>query len=308
MTSPETSPASCPGSAPASAPATNAGFSRLLLPPPGRTWVMGILNLTPDSFSDGGRLPGPDAALRAAGRMLASGADVLDLGGQSTRPGAEEVGDAGELARVLPALQQIRRAHPSAVLSVDTYRAAVAEAALAAGADWINDVGGGRREPAILRLVAAAGCPYVLMHSRGDSRTMDSQAVYGDVVAEVRAELLQASERALAAGVRPEQLVWDPGLGFAKTTDQNLLLLNGLERLAAEGFPLLVGPSRKRFIGAVLAEPRPKARLWGTAAVCCLAIARGAAVLRVHDVCPVVQTARMAEAVLAACGHSATPT
>jgi len=276
--------------------------SRPLLPPPGRTWVMGILNLTPDSFSDGGRLQGPEAALREAGRMLAAGADVLDLGGQSTRPGAEEVGDAGELERLLPALHLIRQAHPAAVISVDTYRAAVAEAALAAGADWINDVSGGRREPAILPLVAAAGCPYVLMHSRGDSRTMDSQAVYGDVVAEVRVELLQATERALAAGVRPQQLVWDPGLGFAKTTDQNLALLKGLELLAAEGFPLLLGPSRKRFIGAVLAEPRPKARLWGTAAVCSLAIARGAAVLRVHDVGPVVQTARMVEAVLAAAG------
>jgi dihydropteroate synthase len=280
---------------------------RPLLPPPGRTWVMGILNLTPDSFSDGGRLQRPGAALREAGRMLAAGAQLLDLGGQSTRPGAAEVGDHAELARVLPTLRQIRQAHPAAVLSVDTYRAAVAEAALAAGADWINDVSGGRREPAILPLVAAAGCPYVLMHSRGDSRTMDSQAVYGDVVAEVRSELLRASERALAAGVRPQQLVWDPGLGFAKTTEQNLELLRSLELLADEGFPLLVGPSRKRFIGAVLAEERPRARIWGTAAVCALATARGAAVLRVHDVGPIVQTARMAEAVRAGAGPGFSP-
>ena len=280
---------------------------RPLLPPPGRTWVMGILNLTPDSFSDGGRLQRPGAALREAGRMLAAGAQLLDLGGQSTRPGAAEVGDHAELARVLPTLRQIRQAHPAAVLSVDTYRAAVAEAALAAGADWINDVSGGRREPAILPLVAAAGCPYVLMHRRGDSRTMDSQAVYGDVVAEVRSELLRASERALAAGVRPQQLVWDPGLGFAKTTEQNLELLRSLELLADEGFPLLVGPSRKRFIGAVLAEERPRARIWGTAAVCALATARGAAVLRVHDVGPIVQTARMAEAVRAGAGPGFSP-
>jgi dihydropteroate synthase len=280
---------------------TSPESARSLLPPPGRTWVMGVLNLTPDSFSDGGRFPRPELALREAGRMLAAGADVLDLGGQSTRPGAEEVGDAGELERLLPALHQIRQAHPAAVLSVDTYRAAVAEAALAAGADWINDVSGGRREPAILRLVAAAGCPYVLMHSRGDSRSMDGLACYDDVVAEVRAELLRATDGAVAAGVRPEQVVWDPGLGFAKTTDQNLALLKGLAGLAGEGFPLLLGPSRKRFIGAVLAEPRPKARLWGTTAVCSLAIARGAAVLRVHDVAPVVQTARMTEAVLAGC-------
>jgi dihydropteroate synthase len=257
---------------------------------------MGILNLTPDSFSDGGLLPDAQAALRAAGRMLAQGADLLDLGGQSTRPGAEEIGAEREIGRVLPVLQAIRAAHPEAVLSVDTFRAPVAEAALAAGADWINDVGGGRRDPEILKVVAAAGCPYVLMHSRGDSQTMDGLAVYGDVVAEVRQELLQATERALATGVRAEQLIWDPGLGFAKTTAQNLTLLRGLAELRAEGFPLLVGPSRKRFIGAVLAEPRPRARLWGTAAVCGQAIAAGAAILRVHDVGPVVQTARMVDA------------
>jgi dihydropteroate synthase len=184
------------------------------------------------------------------------------------------------------------------LLSIDTFRAPVAEAALAAGADWINDVSGGRRDPALLRVVAAAGCPYVLMHSRGDSQTMDTLAVYGDVVVEVRQELLRATERALAAGLRPEQLIWDPGLGFAKTNEQNLTVLRGLAELRAEGFPLLVGPSRKRFIGAVLNEPRPRARLWGTAAVSALAISQGADVLRVHDVGPIVQTARMVDAVL----------
>jgi dihydropteroate synthase len=257
---------------------------------------MGILNLTPDSFSDGGRLDDPQRALRVATRMVAEGAAVLDLGGQSTRPGAVEVGAAAELARLLPALQLIRRAHPELILSVDTYWGAVAEAALAAGADWINDVSGGRRDPDLLKVVAAADCPYVLMHSRGDSRTMDQLAVYGDVVVEVRQELLQASDRALAAGVRPERLIWDPGLGFAKTTDQNLSLLARLEELAGEGIPLLVGPSRKRFIGAVLAEERPRARLWGTAAVCGQAVLAGAAVLRVHDVGPIVQVVRMAAA------------
>ncbi len=263
-----------------------------------RTAVMGVLNITPDSFSDGGRHLDPQAAVRQAGRMLAQGADLLDLGAQSTRPGAEEVGPQRELARLLPALTAIRSAHPGALLSIDTFHAAVAEAALAAGAHWINDVSGGRRDPALLAVAAAAGCPLVLMHSRGDSRSMDGLARYGDVVAEVRAELLQASEAALAAGVRAEQLIWDPGLGFAKTTDHNLALLRGLSALAAEGFPLLVGPSRKRFIGAVLAEPRPKARLWGTAAVCGFAIAQGARILRVHDVGPIVQTARMADALL----------
>ena len=261
-----------------------------------RTGVMGVINLTPDSFSDGGRFLGAAAALAEAGRQVDRGADVLDLGAQSTRPGAEEVGAEAEIRRLLPALRAIRAAVPGVQLSVDTFHAVVAEAALAAGADWINDVSGGRRDPAILSLVAAAGCPYVLMHSRGNSRTMDQQAVYGDVAEEVRQELLRATDRALAAGVRPGQLLWDPGLGFAKTVEQNLALLASLEDLAAEGFPLLVGPSRKRFIGEVLAEPRPRARLWGTAAVCCRAIAAGAAVLRVHDVGPIVQTARMADA------------
>jgi dihydropteroate synthase len=267
-----------------------------MLPWGGRTAVMGVLNLTPDSFSDGGRFDRPDAAVRQAGVLLAQGADVLDLGAQSTRPGAEEVGPGRELERLLPALTAIRAAHPEALLSIDTFHASVAEPALEAGAHWINDVSAGRRDPALLRLAAAAGCPLVLMHSRGDSRSMDGLARYDDVVAEVRQGLLQATETALAAGVRPEQLIWDPGLGFAKDTEQNLALLRGLAVLAADGVPLLVGPSRKRFIGAVLEEPRPRARLWGTAAVCSQAIAQGARILRVHDVGPIVQIARMADA------------
>ena len=259
-----------------------------------RPRVIGILNLTPDSFSDGGRLTTVEDALRAAGRMLAQGADGLDLGGQSTRPGANDVGPQEEARRVLPAMAAIRAAHPEAILSVDTFRAPVAAAALEAGADWINDVGGGRRDPAILKVAAVADCPYVLMHSRGDSTSMEELAVYGDVVQEVRQELLESSERAMAAGIRRERLIWDPGLGFAKTTEQNLELLRRLSELVGDGFPVLVGPSRKRFIGAVLEEPRPRARLWGTAAVCGQAIAAGAAILRVHDVGPIVQVVRMA--------------
>ncbi|MBM5799573.1 MAG: dihydropteroate synthase [Cyanobacteria bacterium K_DeepCast_35m_m2_023] len=274
---------------------------------------MGVLNLTPDSFSDGGRLSTPAAVLRQARRMRAQGAHVLDLGAQSTRPGAQMVGPAEELRRLLPALealQTLRAAHPGLLISVDTFEASVAAAALAAGADWINDVrganhtpeaqGGSLRDPAMLPLIAAAGCPYVLMHSRGTSQMMDSLAVYGDVVAEVRAELLSATEAALSAGVRREQIVWDPGLGFAKTTEQNLELLQGLAKLStatADGLPLLVGPSRKRFVGAVLGEPRPRARLWGTAAVCAVAVSRGARVLRVHDVGPIAQVAAMAAAI-----------
>ena len=265
-----------------------------------RTLVMGVINLTPDSFSDGGRFERPEQALAQARRMVAAGADVLDLGAQSTRPGAAEVGPAAELARLLPALHAIRAACPEVLLSVDTFVASVAEAALAAGANWVNDVRGASslRDPAMLELVASAGCPYVLMHSRGDSAAMDGLASYGDVVAEVRDGLRAASDQAIAAGVQPEQLIWDPGLGFAKTTDQNLALLRGLPSLRAEGFPLLLGPSRKRFIGAVLDQPRANGRLWGTAAVCAQAISAGADVLRVHDVAPIVQTARMTDAIV----------
>ena len=270
---------------------------------PGFRWgqrplLMGVMNLTPDSFSDGGRINGVEQAVRTASRLLAQGADVLDLGGQSTRPGAEEVGVAGELQRLLPALVAIRAAHPQATLSVDTFHAEVAEAALAAGADWVNDVHGASclRDPAMAPLVAQRGCPYVLMHSRGDSRSMDGLADYADVLAEVRGELENATTALLDAGVRAEQIVWDPGLGFAKTTEHNLELLRRLAELATGGYPLLLAPSRKRFIGAVLNEPRPRARLWGTASVCALAVGQGVAVLRVHDVGPISQVVRMASA------------
>ena len=263
-----------------------------------RTTVMGVLNLTPDSFSDGGVFDRPERALSQAGRMLAAGADVLDLGAQSTRPGAIEVGSEEELSRLLPVLSAIRSAHPRALLSIDTFLAPVAAAALAAGADWINDVSGGRRDPAMLPLIAAAGCPYVLMHSRGDSQSMEGLTDYGalGVVEAVHQALQRATERALACGVQRQQLIWDPGLGFAKTTDQNLEMLRGLHRLRGDGIPLLVGPSRKRFIGAVLQEPRAKARLWGTAAVVAQCASVGVEMVRVHDVAPLRQVAQMADA------------
>ena len=274
--------------------------------PPLRAWpqgwgkttaVMGVINLTPDSFSDGGLFNTPERALLQASKQLKAGATVLDLGAQSTRPGAEDVGAAEEIRRLIPALQQIRAAHPQAVLSVDTFLAPVAEAALEAGANWINDVTGGRRDPAMLPLIAEVGCPYVLMHSRGNSKTMDGLTDYGpDVVKAVLQALEEASDRAQLAGVQRHQLIWDPGLGFAKTTEQNLQLLQELERLVQPGVPLLLGPSRKRFIGAVLDEPRAKARLWGTAAVCTRAVGAGVAVLRVHDVAPIVQVTQMASA------------
>ena len=264
-----------------------------------RPAVMGVINLTPDSFSDGGRFNRVDLALNEASRQLRDGAQVLDLGAQSTRPGAVDVGSEEELSRLLPCLQTIRAAHPQVILSVDTFRASVARAALEAGADWINDVSGGRRDPAMLSLVADAGCPYVLMHSRGDSQTMDDCTDYGEqgVVAGVLHELRLSTDRALQAGLSREQLIWDPGLGFAKTTDQNLQLIRQLDELQQDGIPLLLGPSRKRFIGAVLDQPRSKARIWGTAAVCARAVEAGVHVVRVHDVGPIHQVVTMAAAV-----------
>ena len=257
---------------------------------------MGVINITPDSFSDGGRFLESDQAEQEADLQLRSGADVLDLGAQSTRPGADEVGAEEECRRLLEPLRRIRRRHPSALISVDTFHAAVAEAAVEAGADWINDVSGGQRDPAMLHLMAEVGCPVVLMHSRGNSRTMDQLTDYNDVAIDVLEGLCARSEAALAAGVRADRIIWDPGLGFAKTQLQNLELLKQLELLTADGIPLLMGPSRKRFIGAVLDEPEPRERIWGTAAVVCRCVQAGVAVVRVHDVKPMVQTVRMAEA------------
>lgn len=281
-----------------------------MFPWAGRTAVMGVINLTPDSFSDGGRFDAPQAALQRARRLLDEGADLLDLGAQSTRPGAQELDAEEEWRRLEAPLRAIRSAHPGALISVDTFSAAVAERALAVGANWINDVRGANepiaanepcasgslRDPAMLALVAEAGCPYVLMHSRGSSGSMDQLSGYRQVALEVRDALLAATAEALAAGISAQALIWDPGLGFAKNTWANLELLRHLELLVAEGFPLLIGASRKRFIGDVLNQPRAQARLWGTAAVCAQSIGKGAQILRVHDVAPIVQIARMADA------------
>ena len=263
---------------------------------PGRTAVMAVVNITPDSFSDGGRITSVAQAVETCGASLKAGAHILDIGGQSTRPGAVEVGPAGEMERVMPVIQAIRRQLGSEpVLSIDTFWAEVAEAALQEGANWVNDVSGGSHDPAMLPLVARWRCPYVLMHRRGDSRTMDNLAQYKDVVGEVEAALLRQAATAQAVGVEPWQLLWDPGLGFAKTTHHNLTLLRHLSRLSRHGYPLLVGPSRKRFIGAVLAQPDPCRRIWGTAATVCKAIAGGVAVVRVHDVEAMAQVATMAD-------------
>ena len=257
------------------------------LPDPGRCVVVGILNVTPDSFSDGGRFLDRDAAVAHGVAMAAAGADLVDVGGESTRPGASRVDAAAETARVVPVVRDLVAA--GVAVSVDTMRAVVAQAALEAGASVVNDVSGGRADDAMARVVAGAGVPWVLMHWRAHSAIMASYAGYEDVVAEVRTELIAQVDAAVLAGVDPAALVIDPGLGFAKNAGHNWALLRTLRALTELGFPVLIGASRKRFLGSLLAnvngEPRPpEAREVATAAVSALAAAHGAWGVRVHDV------------------------
>ncbi|MCV2394992.1 dihydropteroate synthase [Actinotalea sp. M2MS4P-6] len=269
---------------------------------------MGVVNVTPDSFSDGGRWYEPDAAVAHGLELLARGADLLDVGGESTRPGAARVDPDTERARVLPVIQELAGA--GAVVSVDTTRAAVAHDAVAAGAAIVNDVSGGLADPAMYRLVAEAGVPYVAMHWRGHADVMDDLADYDDIVADVCRELAERVDAAVTAGVRPEQLVLDPGLGFAKPGRDNWPLLAHLDALVALGHPVLVGASRKRFLGHLLAgrdggvDPVPPVeRDLATAAVTALAAAAGAWCVRVHDVAGSVDAVRVAAAWTAARGE-----
>lgn len=261
-------------------------------------FLMGVVNATPDSFSDGGRWLAPDAAAEHALRLLAEGADLVDLGGESTRPGAAEVPADEELRRVVPVIERLRAGGCAAPISVDTRKAEVARAALAAGADLVNDVSA-LADPGMAELVAAAGAPVVLMHMRGTPADMASRAAYGDVCADVERELGEALARAVARGVREERVILDPGLGFAKTAAHNLQLLAGLDGLRRLGRPLLVGPSRKSFIGAAAGAPVGD-RLPGTLAAVTACVLAGVEFVRVHDVAPARQAARVAAAIRAA--------
>ena len=248
---------------------------------------MGIVNVTPDSFSDGGRYADVDAAIEHGMALHRAGADIVDIGGESTRPGAERVDAETESRRVVPVIKGLAAA--GVPMSIDTTRAAVAAAALAAGADAINDVSGGLADAGMAAVARDAGCPWILMHWRGHSRDMNQLAVYRDVVAEVRAELLERAETAIAAGVDPGQIIIDPGLGFAKTAEHNWLLTRHLNVLIDLGFPLLFGASRKTYLGRLLADadgnPRPvDQREDATLATSVLAVAAGAWGVRVHDV------------------------
>lgn len=254
-----------------------------------RPLILGILNLTPDSFWDGGRHATLDRAVAHAERLLEEGADLLDLGGESTRPGAQPVTATAESARLLPVLTEVVRRWPTALVSVDTVKAEVAQLALAEGAAIINDVSALRLDRDLGAVVAAAGAGLVLMHSRGGVADMASyrHAQYGgDPVAEVMTELQEGMQRARQAGIAEEALVLDPGLGFSKRTAESQAMVRELPRLAGLGRPLLVGPSRKRFVGELGGGLSVEERLEGTLAVCVVALLRGARLFRVHDVQP----------------------
>ena len=263
-----------------------------------RVVVVGVINVTPDSFSDGGMYLDPGRAAEAAAAMVAAGAEVLDLGGESTRPGARPVPVPEELRRLLPALRAVRAAVP-VPLSVDTRKARVAAAALGEGADLVNDVSAGRFDRAMLPLCAREGVPVVLMHMRGTPATMQRLARYRDVVTEVREFLVRRAAAAQAAGVPREHIVLDPGIGFAKTGAHNLAVLRRLDLVVRLGYPVWVGVSRKRFIGELVGRADPSERTFGTAAAVALAVAGGARLLRVHDVGPMRQVVTVAEAICA---------
>jgi dihydroneopterin aldolase/2-amino-4-hydroxy-6-hydroxymethyldihydropteridine diphosphokinase/dihydropteroate synthase/2-amino-4-hydroxy-6-hydroxymethyldihydropteridine diphosphokinase/dihydropteroate synthase len=255
------------------------------------TRIMGILNVTPDSFSDGGQFNTLDRALEHAKAMVAAGVDIIDIGGQSTRPGAEEVSEEIETERVVPVIRAIREAGIATPISVDTYRSKVAFEAVKAGANLINDVTAGLYDPQMYTIMAQSHLPVCLMHMRGSPKTMTSLTQYeeNDVIQGIRTELSARIESSLKAGVRRWNIIIDPGVGFAKNSEQNFGLLKRLRDLSEHGsplsgFPVLVGPSRKRFLGDATKNPDPKDRVWATAAACTAAVFGGAAILRVHDV------------------------
>jgi dihydropteroate synthase len=260
------------------------------------TYLMGVLNVTPDSFSDGGQYHTLETALRQARHLVQSGADLLDIGGQSTRPQAVEVSLEEELGRVIPVIKAIRQ-EMEVPISVDTTRAVVAEAAIAAGANVVNDISGATFDPQMLSVVARLGVPVVLMHIRGTPQTMQKLTDYDDLIGEIRTFLHQRMGAAIAAGIQPTHIAIDPGIGFAKTAEQNLEILRRLPEFRSLNCPVLVGASRKSFIGRILDQANPKERVWGTAATCCAAISGGADIVRVHDLPEMWDVCRVADAI-----------
>lgn len=264
-----------------------------------RTYLMGVLNITPDSFSDGGQFNTPETALAQAKALVEAKMDILDIGGQSARPGSAPISADEECDRVIPIIQAIRTANHDWLrdipISIDTTRAEVARAALSAGADIINDISGGTFEPDIFTVAAEANAPLMLMHLRGTPATMQQMTDYDDLMGEIVTFLAAQADKAVTAGVSPQKIAIDPGIGFAKTVEQNITILRELEKLQTMNCPILVGTSRKSFIGKLLNQPEAKARVWGTAATLDCAIAHGADILRVHDGPQMRDVCRMAD-------------
>jgi dihydropteroate synthase len=261
-----------------------------------RTYMMGILNVTPDSFSDGGKFNTTSAALTQAQTMVAAGADIIDIGGQSTRPGAEQISLETELERVLSVLELLRPLI-DVPISVDTTRAEVAKAAIQAGADIVNDISAGTFDPQMLPTVASLDVPIILMHIRGNPQTMQQLTNYQDLIGDIYNFLSEKITAAKLLGIDHNKIIIDPGIGFAKNQEQNLEILRQLRSLKKLNSPILVGVSRKSFIGNILNQPDPKLRVWGTAAACCAAVFNGADILRVHDVEEMQQVTLVADAI-----------
>jgi dihydropteroate synthase len=260
---------------------------------------MGVINVTPDSFSDGSRFLDAAAAADAAEEMVRAGAEWMDVGGESTRPGSAAVAEEEQLRRIVPVIKEIRRRLP-VLISVDTTRSAVANVALDCGADVVNDISAGLDDPIMFQRVARTGSAIVLMHMQGNPRTMQVNPAYADVTKEVSAFLVERRTAAVDAGITLERILLDPGIGFGKTAGHNLTLLRDTAALAALGSPLVVGPSRKSFIGTITGEKEPAKRVFGTAAAVAWCAANGAAVVRVHDVGPMAQVVRMIRAITSA--------
>jgi len=264
-----------------------------------RTHVMGILNVTPDSFSDGGQFAEQGSALDHARKMVSQGADIIDVGGESTRPGAKPLSEEDELGRILPIIERLST-EITVPVSVDTYKSSVAKKALAAGASIINDISGLRFSPDMARVAADHGAAVVIMHIKGTPRDMQVNPEYRDVIAEIIAYLDESAGIALSAGIPRDRIMIDPGIGFGKTLEHNLTILQRLDELRSLGFPIVLGTSRKRFIGTVLDTAEPKDRVEGSAATVALGIRHGASIVRVHDVAYMTKVARMTDAVVRA--------
>ena len=265
-----------------------------------RTYIMGVLNVTPDSFSDGGQFYILERALQQAHEMINQGADIIDIGGQSTRPGAKQITLEEELNRVIPVVKALRQ-QSDITISVDTTRAKVAQEAIEVGADIINDISGATFDEAMLPTVARMNVPIILMHIRGNPETMQTLANYQDVVGEIKKFLQARIDAAIKLGISKKHLIIDPGIGFAKNYQQNITILRNINQLKELGYPILIGTSRKTFIGQILDKNEPKDRVWGTAGSCSYAITQGADILRVHDVAVITDVAKVTDAICRSC-------